>query len=87
MAWVYALLPAEASAALRAALDAAADLLKIVDRENGAEPRTVDQRRADVLAEMGWLALDTGHIGGCPEGTRLGNAHGHRPRVRVTARA
>lgn len=100
MGWVNAYLSADAIAAIRAALDAAADTLKAGDQAAARahaqasptlpdEPpvRTIDQCRADAFAEMAWLALDTGHLGGCPDGTKLARPRGNRPRVQLTVPA
>jgi len=54
-------LPAEDLAALMTAIEAAAAAVKTADPDDG---RTMDNRRADALAAMGWTALATGHIGG-----------------------
>ncbi|MBD0292405.1 MAG: DUF222 domain-containing protein [Jiangellaceae bacterium] len=81
MAWLEAYLPAADAAAINTALDAAAAAVKQADPADG---RTRGQRRADALAEMGWLALATGRLGGCDCGTRLGSRHGRPVSVQVT---
>src|SRR5690625_7380380 len=53
-------LPVEDLAALMTAIEAAAAAAKTADPDDG---RTMDNRRADALAAMGWSALATGHIG------------------------
>jgi hypothetical protein len=81
MAWLEAYLPAEDAAALMAAIEAAVAAMK---RESPDDGRTVDQRRADALAQMGWLALGTGRLGGCTCGQRLDGHHGRSVSVQVT---
>src|SRR5699024_7812261 len=56
-------LPVEDLAALMTAIEAAAAAAKTADPDDG---RTMDNRRADALAAMGWTALTTGHIGSAP---------------------
>src|SRR5699024_1085383 len=56
-------LPVEDLAALMTAIEAAAAAAKTADPDDG---RTMDNRRADALAAMGWSALTTGHIGSAP---------------------
>lgn len=73
MAEVYALLSADGAATLMAALDARA-----AAECRGVDRRTVDQRRADSLVELGLAAL------GDP---RLPGMHGMRPAVQVTVAA
>ncbi|HLR93104.1 MAG TPA: DUF222 domain-containing protein, partial [Jiangellaceae bacterium] len=53
-------LPVEDLAALMTAIEAAAAAAKTADPDDG---RTMDNRRADALAAMGWSALAQGHIG------------------------
>src|SRR5690625_2436301 len=53
-------LPVEDLAALMTAIEAAAAAAKTADPDDG---RTMDNRRADALAAMGWSALADGHIG------------------------
>src|SRR5690625_825706 len=53
-------LPVEDLAALMTAIEAAAAAAKTADPDDG---RTMDNRRADALAAMGWSALTQGHIG------------------------
>src|SRR5699024_5107934 len=60
MATFGAELPVEDLAALMTAIEAAAAAAKTADPDDG---RTMDNRRADALAAMGWSALATGHIG------------------------
>lgn len=64
MAYLEAYLPAEDAIAVRSVLDAAAHTLKRRDAEAGRQPRTKGQRRADALAALAWLALDTQQLGG-----------------------
>src|SRR5690625_2567685 len=52
--------PVEDLAALMTAIEAAAAAAKTADPDDG---RTMDNRRADALAAMGWSALTQGHIG------------------------
>src|SRR5699024_5437847 len=54
-------LPVEDLAALMTAIEAAAAAAKTADPDDG---RSMDNRRADALAAMGWSALAAGHIGG-----------------------
>src|SRR5690625_1525157 len=53
-------LPLEDLAALMTAIEAAAAAAKTADPD---DERTMDNRRADALAAMGWSALAQGHIG------------------------
>jgi hypothetical protein len=71
---------AEDLAAFWAAMDSAARRAKT---DNPDDPRTLDQLRADTLADLCWSALDAGHLGCCnpacshvnqPFGTRHGRA-------------
>jgi hypothetical protein len=73
-------LPAEDMAAFFTAVDAAARHIKTTDPD---DPRTFEQVRADILADLGWSALQAGHLGCCnphcghlqqPMGTRRGRA-------------
>ncbi|PZF80229.1 hypothetical protein C1I92_27260 [Jiangella anatolica] len=57
MAFLEALLPAEAATALDTALNAAAADAKRADAAAGTPARTRAQHRADALAELGWAAL------------------------------
>jgi hypothetical protein len=59
MAEIVAMLSAEDGEAVMAALNAAAVAMKTADP---ADPRTLAQRRADALAEIGWEALATGWL-------------------------
>jgi hypothetical protein len=59
MAEIVAKLPAEDAEAVMAALNAAAVAMKTADPD---DPRTLAQRRADALAEIGWGALATGWL-------------------------
>src|SRR5690625_3396133 len=61
MATFGAELPVEDLAALMTAIEAAAAAAKTADPDDG---RSMDNRRADALAAMGWSALAAGHIGG-----------------------
>jgi hypothetical protein len=72
MAWSEAYLPAEDAAALQTAIEAAAAAINRADPGDG---RTVSQRRADALAQLGWLALATGRLGGCGCGQWLDSQH------------
>lgn len=83
MAWLGVYGPAEDITAIRVMLDAAADA---VMRENPADARTADQVRVDVLAQLAWSSLESGHLGGqCgQEGPRLGKRHGRAATVNVT---
>jgi hypothetical protein len=65
MAWLEAYLPAEDATALEASIEAAAAAMK---RTALGDRRPLGQRRADALAQMGWLALGTGrpHCAGTP---------------------
>src|SRR5690625_1112483 len=56
-------LPVEDLAALMTAIEAAANAEKNASPDDG---RSMDNRRADALAAMGWSALTTGHIGAPP---------------------
>ncbi|HMG28750.1 MAG TPA: DUF222 domain-containing protein [Jiangellaceae bacterium] len=86
MAWLEAYLPAEDAAALQAAVEAAAAAMK---RTTPGDRRTLGQRRADALAQMGWTALSTGRLGGCPcgRGQRLDRRHRRPVTVQVTVAA
>ncbi len=81
MAWLEAYLPAQDAAAIQTAVDAAAAAAKRGDPD---DRRTVAQRRADALAQMGWLALATGRLGGCPCGQPLDGQHRRPVTVQVT---
>jgi Domain of unknown function (DUF222) len=80
MAWLEAYLPAADAAAIETAVAAAAAASKRTDPDDG---RTLAQRRADALAQMGWLALATGRLGGCPCGQRLDGRHRRPVAVQV----
>ncbi|MGH8774332.1 MAG: DUF222 domain-containing protein [Jiangellaceae bacterium] len=67
-------LPAEDLAAFWTAVDAAARA-----RKTPEEARTLDQLRADVLADLGWSALEAGTLGCC-------NPHCAHPRLRLPGR-
>ena len=69
MASLWALLPAEDAAALDAAVNALASVT------SAGDPRTVDQRRADALVDLGVAALHD---------PALPRAQGLRPHVQVT---
>ena len=71
----WALLPADAAAAVRDVLEQAADQLKARDLGSD-QPRTADQRRADAL--VGLILTGAGQ----PDPTAAGS--GLRPRVQVT---
>jgi hypothetical protein len=81
MASLLIRLPAADAAAVWTALDAAA---RRQQSTNPDDKRTLDQVRADVLAELGWSALHAGHLGCCdPDCShldqRLGKRRGGRP--------
>ncbi len=81
MAEICAVMPAADAVVVMATLDAAATAMKAADPSDG---RTMSQRRADVLAALGWNALHAGHLGGpcsCDGGTRqkLAKGRGGRP--------
>ena len=102
MAELWALLPAEGAATVKAALDAAA--YQPIHRRGG-DPRTGDQRRADALTDLAAAALTpTGRPGGRrggpggrrgrpggrrggPGGPSTARGHGQRPAVHVTVAA
>ncbi|MGH8774006.1 MAG: DUF222 domain-containing protein [Jiangellaceae bacterium] len=81
MAWLEAYLPAQDAAAVEAAVEAAAAAMK---RQSPGDGRTKAQRRADALAQMGWIALSTGRLGGCVCGQRLDDQHRRPVAVQVT---
>jgi Domain of unknown function (DUF222) len=81
MAWLEAYLPVEDAAAIQNAVQAAAEAMTHATPDDG---RTDAQRQADALAQMGWLALATGRLGGCDCGQRLANRHGRPVTVQVT---
>jgi putative component of membrane protein insertase Oxa1/YidC/SpoIIIJ protein YidD len=83
MAWLGVYGPAEDVTAIRVMLDAAVDAAK---REDPADTRTADQLRVDVLAQLAWSSLQSGHIGGhCgQDGVRLGKRHRRAATVNVT---
>jgi hypothetical protein len=80
MAWLEAYLPAADAAALQTAVEAAAAAMKRADPDDA---RTVAQRRADALAQLGWLALAAGRLGGCGCGQTLDNQHRRPVSVQV----
>ncbi|PZF81983.1 hypothetical protein C1I92_18820 [Jiangella anatolica] len=91
MAFLEALLSADDATALNTALTSAAADAKRADVAAGAPMRTVDQRREDALAELGWAALtrcaDTATTTGeaatdttVTRATVTGEAADHRPR-------
>src|SRR5699024_3394736 len=65
-------LPVEDLAAVMTAIEAAAAAAKTANPGDG---RTMDNRRADALAAMGWTALTTGHIGGPAAPTNSGSTN------------
>jgi hypothetical protein len=67
MAEIVAKLPAEDAEAVMAALNAAAVAMKTADP---VDPRTLTQRRADALAEIGWGALASGWLHSHPHTCR-----------------
>jgi Domain of unknown function (DUF222) len=80
MGSVWALLAGPDTAMVDTVLDAAADGMK---HDHPDDARTHQQRRADALAEMAWLAWRTGHLGGLPAGQRLARAQGRRVEIGV----
>ncbi|QTE27873.1 HNH endonuclease signature motif containing protein [Pengzhenrongella sicca] len=78
MAWISALLPAEDAMTIYTAIDA------LAATADPADPRTVDQRRADALTDVCEVILRTGLT---PTGTPLPTAHGTRPQLLITAAA
>jgi Domain of unknown function (DUF222) len=81
MGSVWALLAGPDTALVNTVLDAAADGMK---RDHPDDPRTHQQRRADALAQMAWLAWHTGHLGGgVGGGQRLATAQGRRVEIGV----
>jgi Domain of unknown function (DUF222) len=79
-------LPAEDMAAFFTAVDAAARRVK---NDHPDDPRTLEQIRADVLADMGWSALHAGHLGCCNPvcehvSHKLGERRGRAAHVGVT---
>jgi hypothetical protein len=87
MASLLIRLPAADAAAIYVAEDAAARRQqKATDSD---DKRTLEQVRADVLAELGWSALHAGHLGCCQPtcghvGMRLGRRRGRPVMVNVT---
>jgi Domain of unknown function (DUF222) len=81
MAWLEAYLPAADAAAVQTAVEAAAAGMKRADPDDG---RTAAQRRADALAQLGWLALGTGRLGGCSCGQTLDGRHRRPVAVQVS---
>jgi Domain of unknown function (DUF222) len=80
MGSLWALLAGPDTALLTTVLDAAADGMK---HDHPDDPRTHQQRRADALTQMAWLAWRTGHLGGVGEGQRLATAQGRRVEIGV----
>jgi hypothetical protein len=80
MAWLNIYGPAEDVTAIRNMVDAAADAAATAPDEE----RTTDQLRFDVFAALAWASLDSGHLGGCEHGPRLGRRHGRAAAVEVT---
>jgi hypothetical protein len=80
MGSVWALLPAPDTALVNTVLDAAADGMK---HDHPDDPRSHQQRRADALAQMAWLAWRTGHLGGVSGGQRLARRQGRRVEIGV----
>ena len=80
MAWLNIYGPAEDVTAIRTMVDAAADTAATEPDEQ----RSADQRRFDVLAALAWASLDSGHLGGCEHGPKLGQRHGRAAAVAVT---
>lgn len=95
MAAMYMYGPAEDLAALWTAVDAAArarrDSIRSGPEDDtgaGGSP-TLDELRFDVLADVGWSALQAGHLGCCADTCagvrqRLGTRHGRAAAVQVT---
>ncbi|MGH8775845.1 MAG: DUF222 domain-containing protein [Jiangellaceae bacterium] len=81
MAWLNIYGPAEDVTALHTMVEAAADAVNAACPDDG---RTVDQLRVDVLAQLAWASLDSGNLGGCEHGPRLGRRHGRSAAVNVT---
>jgi hypothetical protein len=86
MASMLLRLPAEDAAAFWVAIDAAARAKRAADPN---DKRTLDQLRADVLASVGWSALEAGHLGCCNAACRhvnhrLGRRRGKAASVDVT---
>ena len=75
MAELWALLPADAAAGVKAALDAMAHT---TIHGVGGDERTADQRRADALVQLAGTAL---------AGRALSTAHGQHPAIGVTVAA
>jgi hypothetical protein len=80
MAWLEAYLPAADAAAIETAIQAGAAAMKRTDPD---VRRTDAQRRADALAQLGWLALAAGRLGGCGCGQRLDGQHRRPVSVQV----
>jgi hypothetical protein len=80
MGSLWALLAGPETAMVDTVLDAAADGMK---HDHPDDRRTHQQRRADALAQMAWLAWYTGHLGGVPGGQRLATAQGRRVEIGV----
>ena len=86
MASMVLRLPAENMAAFFTAVDAAARHVKTT---NPDDPRTLEQVRADILADLGWSALHAGHLGCCNPACghvshRLGDRRGRAAHIGVT---
>jgi hypothetical protein len=83
MAWLGVYGPAEDLTAIRVMLDAAVDAVR---GEDPADSRTADQLRVDVLAQLAWSSLESGHLGGRggQDGVRLGKRHRRAATVNVT---
>jgi hypothetical protein len=87
--------PVEDLAAFFTALDAAARARREAARKDDSGPdagRTLEQLRFDVLADLGWSALNAGHLGCCnPDCVgakqRLGTRHGRAACVCITVPA
>jgi len=80
MAWLNIYGPADDVTAIATMLDAAADAAPTAPDEQ----RSADQLRFDVLAALAWASLDSGHLGGCEHGPKLGQWHGRAAAVAVT---
>ncbi|MBD0292095.1 MAG: DUF222 domain-containing protein [Jiangellaceae bacterium] len=86
MASMWLRLPAEDALAFFLAVAAAARQVKT---NNPKDPRTLEQIRADIIAELGWSALSTGHLGCCNQDChhvshKLGEQRGKPAHVGVT---
>jgi hypothetical protein len=81
MAWLNIYSTAEDVTAIKVMIEAAGDAVRTA---NPNDERTIDQIRVDVLAQLAWASLESGHLGGCEHGPRLGHRHGRAAAVGVT---